>query len=215
MSIVIIGGTGNLGYGLALRLVNAGYKVIVGSRSKERALATAEKIKEITRKYSINGMENSIAVKEGDLVVLSVPNAGRRIILTELKPFLQGKTILDVTVPMAFNPLRYAPPKDGSNAKETKRICGDKVSVLAGLHTVSADLLNSLEKNISNLDVLIAGDNNKAKEKVIEIFSDLGMRAFDSGGLEQAATLEGLTVMIIGMNKRYKRKHIGIKLFGI
>ncbi len=215
MSIVIIGGTGNLGYGLALRLVNAGYKVTIGSRSKERALATAEKIKEITGKYSINGMKNTIAVKEGNLVVLSIPNAGRRLILTELKPFLQGKIILDVTVPMAFNPLRYVAPKDGSNAKETKRICGDNVSVLAGLHTVSADLLKSVEENISNLDVLVAGDDNKSKEKVIEIFSALGMRAFDSGGLEQAATLERLTVMIIGMNKRYKKKHIGIKLFGI
>ena len=215
MSIVIIGGTGNLGYGLALRLVNAGYKVTIGSRSKERAIYTAEKIKEIIGKYSINGMKNSIAVKEGDLVVLSVPNAGRRVTLKELKPFLQGKTILDVTVPMAFNPLRYAPPKDGSNAKETKRICGDNVNVLAGLHTVSAALLNSLEENISNLDVLIAGDDNKSKEKVIEIFSDLGMRAFDSGGLEQATTLERLAVMIIGMNKRYKKKHVGIKLFGI
>jgi len=215
MAIAIVGGTGNIGNGLAINLVKSGYKVIIGSRSNEKAISSAKKIKKITGKNSIDGMKNIDAVKKGDLVILSIPNIGRRIVLSELKPFLIGKTIFDVTVPIAFNPIRHVPPKEGSNAMETKIICGNSVNVVAGMHTVSANLLYTLEQNTYNFDMLIAGDDNLSKKRILDIFSNLGIRAFDAGMLDQAETLEKLAVMLISINKRYKKSNIGIKLYGI
>lgn len=218
MSIIIIGGTGNIGYGLALKLVSVGYQVTIGSRSEEKALAASERIKSLTGKTSVMGMTNQIAVNKGNLIILTIPNSARQTILTEIRPFLkEGKTIFDVTVPIAFNPIRYMPPKEGSNGMETKAFCegtGD-VNVVVGLHTVSASLLNMATRSQIDFDVLIAGDNDLSKNNIIEIFDNLGMRAVDVGGLEQATNLERLAVMLIEMNKRYKKNNIGIKLFGI
>lgn len=216
MVISIIGGTGNIGKGLAAKILKAGYSVVIGSRNKEKAIDVVNSIKKnYERGCLLEGESNVEATKKGDLIIFSVPNKGRKHILYEIKDFLVGKIIFDLTIPLSFNPIRHVAPKEGSNAMETKATCGEYVDVVAGMHTVSANLLNEQIDSSYDFDILIAGDNVLAKQKIIEVFNNLGIRAFDSGNLEQAEVLEKLAVILIGMNKRYKKRHIGIKLFGV
>ena len=119
MNIAIIGGTGDMGYGLALRLAKAGHRVIIGSRTAERAEEAAKTARETTGSATVSGAENAQAVAQAELVILSVPSAGHRATVESLREALTGKPVLDITVPLAFKPLRYAPPAEGSNALET------------------------------------------------------------------------------------------------
>ena len=215
MKFVIIGGTGDLGFGLALRLANNGYSVVIGSRSKEKAESAANEIKEKVGAKDILGMVNAEAVKLGDIIALSVPSSARKSTLDTIKPYLHGKILLDVTVPLTpGNITKYNQPEAGSNAEETQSIVGEDVKVVAGFHTVSAILLSDLNKEMDG-DLLIAGDDAKAKEVISDMVKKIGLRSFDAGPLYQARTLEGLTPIIISLNKKYKKRHIGIKLTGI
>lgn len=215
MNYTIIGGTGDLGFGLALRLANAGCKVIIGSRSQDKAKVAADKIREKTETENISGMLNPDAAEQGDIVIIAVPSAAHKDILNSIKPFVTHKIILDVTVPLSpENPTRYSPPDAGSNAEEAQLILGENAKVVTGFHTISAVLLKDLDKDIEG-DVLVAGNNLEAKETIADMASKIGLRSFDTGSLYQAKILEGLTPIIISLNKRYKRRYIGIKLTGI
>jgi len=215
MKYAIVGGTGDLGFGLALRLVHNGYSVTIGSRTLEKAESAAKEIKEKTGTKDVAGMVNADAVKSGDIIVLSVPSSARKSTLDTIKPYLSGKILLDVTVPLTpGNITKYNQPEAGSNAQETLAILGDDVKVVAGFHTISAVILSDLTKELEG-DLLIAGDDAQAKEAILDMGQKIGLRAFDVGPLHQARTLEGLTPMIIGLNKKYKKRHIGIKLTGI
>lgn len=215
MKYAIVGGTGDLGFGLALRLAYNGSAVIIGSRTLEKAESAANEIKEKTGVKDVAGMVNADAVKSGDIIVLSVPASARKSTLDIIKPYLTGKVILDVTVPLTpGNITRYNQPEAGSNAQETLAILGEDVKVVAGFHTISAVILSDLTKELEG-DLLIAGDDAQAKEVILDMGHKIGLRAFDVGPLDQARTLEGLTPMIIGLNKKYKKRHIGIKLTGI
>ena len=214
MSIVIVGGTGNLGFGIGYRLSKAGETVIIGSRNKEKAEEAAARMNEMSGMPNACGMANQDAVQAGEMVILAVPSAGRIPTLEAVKPFMQGKIVVDATIPIAFNPLRHETPAEGSNAQQTKAILGDDVKVTAGFHTVSAAMLEDPQKEVHG-DTIILGDNEESRRAVMEVAEKIGLRAFDGGGLIHARTVEGLTPMIIGMNKRYKRGHIGIQLTGI
>lgn len=215
MQYTIVGGTGDLGFGLAVRLAYTGCSIIIGSRSEERAKLTAENIRKKTGATNVSGMVNDEAAKQADVIVLSVPSSARKNTLDTIKPFLIGKILLDVTVPLTpGNITKYNQPEAGSNAEETQSIVGKDVKVVAGFHTVSAMLLNNLNKKLDG-DMLIAGDDAKAKEIILDMAKKIGLRSFDAGPLYQARTLEGLTPIIISLNKKYKKGHIGIKLTGI
>ena len=133
MNIAIIGGTGDMGYGLALRLAKAGHRVIIGSRTAERAEEAAKAARETTGSATVSGAENAQAVAQAELVILSVPSAGHRATVESLREALTGKPVLDITVPLAFKPLRYAPPAEGSNALETAAILGEGCRLASGL----------------------------------------------------------------------------------
>jgi len=213
--ITIIGGTGHLGFGLALRLAEAGYKIIIGSRKEKKAKVFAEKIKTQIGSNLITGMINKDAALNADICIISIPNKARKVILSDIKPFLVGKVVLDVTVPLLPGKnFRYNPPEAGSNAEETAEIIGEGARVVAGFHNVSAFLLSDFTKEIES-DVLIAGNEDEAKVIIIEMVKKIGLRVFDTGPLENARTIEALTPLIINLNKKYKKKHIGIKLTGI
>jgi len=215
MKYAIVGGTGDLGFGLALRLAYSGYTVIIGSRTLEKAQSAADEIKEKTGTKDVAGMDNVDAVKAGDIIVLAVPSLARKDILDTIKPYTVGKIILDVTVPLTpGNVTKYDEPEAGSNAEETAAILGKDAKVVAGFHTISAGVLSDLNMEPEG-DLFIAGDDAGAKEVILDMARKIGLRAFDAGLLYQARTLEGLTPIIIGLNKRYKRRHIGIKLTGI
>lgn len=214
MAIVIVGGTGNLGFGIGYRLAKAGETVVIGSRSKEKADEAAARMNEMTGNTNASGMANPDAVQAGDIVILAVPSAGRIPTLESIKANMEGRILVDATIPIAFNPLRHETPAEGSNAQQSKALLGENVKVTAGFHTVSAAMLEDPEKEVHG-DTIILGEDAESRQAVMAVAEKIGLRAFDGGSLIHARTIEGLTPMIIGMNKRYKRGHIGIQLTGI
>lgn len=212
MKIAIIGGTGDMGYGLALRFGAAGHTVLIGSRQQERAAEAAQRAKEAVN-GAFCGLCNPDAVKEADLCIIAVPSAGHRATVASLREELQGKAVLDITVPMAFGPLRYAPPAEGSNALEAVSILGPDARFVAGAHTISATLLQDISKPL-DVDALLVGTDADLKAELQKLFAEIGIRAFDAGSLVFSPTVESLTPMLIGMNKRYGSKHIGFHLVG-
>lgn len=213
MNIAIIGGTGDMGYGLALRLAKAGHRVIIGSRTAERAEEAAKTARETTGSATVSGAENAQAVAQAELVILSVPSAGHRATVESLREALTGKPVLDITVPLAFKPLRYAPPAEGSNALETAAILGEGCRLASGLHTISATLLSDLEHPVE-ANALVVGNDQELKDTVLNLSREIGITAYDAGTLNLSCALESQTPMLIGMNKRYGSKHIGFKLIG-
>ncbi len=211
MKIAVIGGTGDMGYGLALRFAKAGNEIIIGSRQREKALAAAAQAQKAVPGGVFSGEDNTTAAREADLAVISVPSAGHRATLESLREVLKNKPVLDITIPMAFNPLRYAPPGEGSNALETAAVLGENCRVASGFHTVSAVLLPELDNDL-HADTLIVANNAELKAQVIDLAGSIGLNAYDAGSLVLSSTVESLTPMLIGMNKRYGSKHIGIKL---
>ena len=213
MNIAIIGGTGDMGYGLSLRLAKAGHRVIIGSRTAERAEEAAKAARETTGSATVSGAENAQAVAQAELVILSVPSAGHRATVESLREALTGKPVLDITVPLAFKPLRYAPPAEGSNALETAAILGEGCRLASGLHTISATLLSDLEHPVE-ANALVVGNDQELKDTVLNLSREIGITAYDAGTLNLSCALESQTPMLIGMNKRYGSKHIGFKLIG-
>lgn len=213
MNIAIIGGTGDMGYGLALRLAKAGHRVIIGSRTAERAEEAAKAARETTGSATVSGAENAQAVAQAELVILSVPSAGHRATVESLREALTGKPVLDITVPLAFKPLRYAPPAEGPNALETAAILGEGCRLASGLHTISATLLSDLEHPVE-ANALVVGNDQELKDTVLNLSREIGITAYDAGTLNLSCALESQTPMLIGMNKRYGSKHIGFKLIG-
>lgn len=213
MKIAIIGGTGKMGYGLGLRLALAGHSVYIGSRDEEKALAAQQRGREITGCSVIFGASNIDAAKAADLVVISVPAAGHYATIESIADIIRAKDVLDITIPLAFKPLRYAPPLAGSNALETAQILGGGCRVAAGFHTVSALLLEDIAQELS-ADTLIVGSNREVKDLIIQLATEIGLQAYDAGSLVMSPTVESLTPMLIGMNKRYGSNHIGIRIEG-
>ncbi len=213
-NVAILGGTGAFGSGLAYRLAQAGVDVVIGSRSLDRAKETALQIKEALGAANVTGLGNVDAAGAAELVVLSIPNLGRENILKQLASVMDGQILVDVTVPFADGDiLRLAPPAEGSNAQQTAAILGDTAKVVTGFHSVSAKLLKD-DGDIEG-DAIIAGDDSESKHAVAELCELIGLRPIDVGGLHHARTLEGTTPIIIGMNKRLKSRHIGIRFTGV
>lgn len=203
-----------MGYGLGLRLAKAGHSIIIGSRSRERAEEAAARAREATGCTQIAGFENSSAAVAGELVILSVPSAAHRATVESLRDVLAGKPVLDITVPLAFRPLRYAPPAEGSNAQETAAILGDGCRVAAGFHTISASLLADPAASIE-ANAFVAGSDGDLKTLVLRLGQEIGITVFDAGTLSLACALESQTPMLIGLNKRYGSKHTGLRLTGL
>jgi NADPH-dependent F420 reductase len=224
-TVAVVGGTGALGFGLALRWALAGVPVVIGSRSPERAAEAAQKVRERAREQrkhdaEIEGLENDDAVKRAGTVVLAVPFRNQSENLNNLGHSLQPSTILiDATVPLAAaiggRATRTVGIWQGSAAQQAQEMAPRGVTIVSAFHTISASLLSDLDKEIDE-DVLIAGDDRKAKDDVAELVRKIpGLRPVDCGDLEVARILEQLTPLLISVNKRHKIKHSGIKLTGL
>lgn len=212
--IGIVGGTGKQGGGLALRWAKS-HDVIVGSRDRERAEAQAQEFSAKTG-ATIRAGSNAEAAQGAEVVVLSVPYAAHAATLQELAPVLQGKVVLDLTVPLQPPKVTvvHLPPGRAA-ALETQAIVGAGARVVAALHHVSsvhlADLAHGLEG-----DVLVCGDDADAKAVVIDLIADLGMRGIDAGALENAIAVEALTPVLLHINRRYKvRGGASVRIVGI
>ncbi|HMZ08689.1 MAG TPA: NADPH-dependent F420 reductase [Anaerolineales bacterium] len=215
LSIAVLGGTGKEGKGLAYRWARAGYHVVIGSRSEEKAADAAKEISEMLGDgIFVKGLSNLQAAKEANIVVLTVPYAAHRDTLESVKNELQGKVLVDVTVPLV--PPKVATvqmPAAGSAAQEAKQIVGDGVEVCAAFQNISHEHL--LGNEGVECDVLVTGTSKDARANVIQLVEAAGLRGWDAGPIENSVVVEGLTSVLIGINKKYGSTHAGIKITGI
>ena len=218
-AIPIIGGTGALGYGLALRWARAGHAVVIGSRSEERAAETARKLSELAPDAEIEGLANEQAAKQGSVVFLTVPFRAQSENLNNLREALEpGQLLVDCTVPLAAavsgKATRSLGVWQGSAAQQAQEMVPEGVNVVAALHTVSAPTLADTGADLSE-DVLLCGDRKADKAKVARLIEEItGLRAVNAGALEMARIVEQLTPMLISINARYKA-HAGIRINGL
>ena len=211
--VAIVGGTGALGFGLAARWARAGVPVVIGSRDADRARESAE------RCGAHSGLANHDAVREADIVVLTVPFRSQSENLTNLRDHLRaGQLFVDCTVPLAAaiggRATRTLGVWQGSAAEQAAEMVPNGVRVVAALHTVSAATLGDLDHALDE-DVLICGDKKADKREIAELIGRIdGLRPVDAGRLEQARIVESLTALMIGMNARY-RTHAGVRVTGL
>jgi len=207
--ISILGGTGDLGNGLAKRFLQANYKVVIGSRKLEGALSAAEKLG-----TGCKGLKNVDAAREGNIVILTVPFAHQKSILEDCKKYLINKLFIDATVPLI--PPKVATvqlPIEGSAAQISQKILGDTVQVVSAFQNISAELLKS-NKPI-DCDVLVCGNKKDSRSKVIKLVESIGLRAWHGGQLANSAASEALTSVLITINKNHSISHSGIRITGV
>lgn len=215
MSVAVLGGTGKEGKGLAYRWARAGYKVIIGSRSEEKAVSAANDIATMLGDGpAVVGTNNEQAAKEADIVVLTVPYSAHRSTLESVKPLIKGKILIDVTVPLV--PPKVATvqmPAAGSAAQEAREILGEDAQVCAAFQNISHEHL--MEDSDVECDVLVTGTSKEARTETIRLVEATGLKGWDAGPLENSVVVEGLTSVLIGINKKYGSTHAGIKITGI
>jgi NADPH-dependent F420 reductase len=217
--VPIVGATGALGFGLALRLAKAGVPVVIGSRRPDAAAESAARLREQVPDAQVDGLENAEAVTKGPIVILSVPFRAQSENLTNLKTALQpGQILVDATVPLAAavsgKATRLLGVPQGSAGQQAQEMVPEGVEVVSALHTISAAVLGDLDHDLDE-DVLIAGDRKATKKRVAELIARIpGLRPVNAGLLEAARLIEGLTPLLISVNARYKT-HAGIKLTGL
>ncbi|MDQ7841539.1 MAG: NADPH-dependent F420 reductase [bacterium] len=203
--VAILGGTGDLGRGLAARLGTAGREVVIGSRDAGRAHEAAARL----GLPSVRGAANADAVGAAEIVVLAIPLEGHAAFVEGFAGPLSGKIVVDATVPLGPG-FTFVPPPAGSAAAETQDLA-PCARVVAAFHTLSARLLADLTRPLDQ-DVLVCGDDPDARAEVLALATAIGARGVDAGGLAAAATIEGMAVLLIGLNVRYKRRHLGFRI---
>ena len=206
--ISLLGGTGDLGTGLATRLLKAGFKVIIGSRTLEKAQLAERSLGKNTK-----GLLNKDAALQGEIVILTVPFAHQRGIVEECRTELKGKLFIDTTVPLM--PPKVATvqlPSEGSAAEIAQNILGDDVRVVSAFQNISAELLQS-DKEI-DCDVLVCGNKKEWRQEVIDLVNALGMKGWHAGMLPNSAAVEAMTSVLISINKHHAISHSGIKVTG-
>jgi len=213
-TIGIIGGTGKEGKGLAYRWAKAGHTIIIGSRQLEKALAAASDVNQMLgASATVTGIENEKAATQADIVVLTVPFGVHVDMCTLLKPFVQGKIFVDVTVPLVPPRVtRVQMPPEGSAAQQAQAILGESVQVVTAFQNISYEhLLNDEEVSC---DVLVCGAKD-AREVVIGLVQDAGLVGWSGGPIENSVVAEGLTSVLIGLNKQFGIQDAGIRITGI
>jgi len=219
-TVAVIGGTGALGFGLAVRWAMAGVPIVIGSRDAGRAAEASEKVLERAGSGNVTGLQNEEAAARAATVLLSVPFRVQAENLNNLRYALQPQTTLvDATVPLAAAIGGWATRSlgvwQGSAAQQAAEMAPRGVTVVSAFHTVSAASLSDPSRELDE-DVLISGDDRKAKDDVSDLVRRIsGLRPVDCGDLEMARILEQLTPLLISVNKRHKIKHSGVRLTGL
>ena len=215
LRIAVLGGTGKEGSGLAMRWAMNGYNVIIGSRDGERASTHASEMNAKLGKNQAVGMGNPEAATQADLVVLSVPYTAHHATLESVKQRLQGKILIDITVPLQPPKVRTVHlPEGKSAALEAQTLLGEGVKVVAAFQNVSSEQLVD-PNHVVNCDVLVCGNDAEAKALVIKLVEATGMKGVDAGSLANAVAVEALTPVLLWINKAYGVKNSGIRITGI
>ena len=218
-TVPIIGGTGALGFGMALRLCAAGVPVVIGSRDAGRAAEAAERIAAQVPGAQAEGLENADASRRGPIVLLAVPFRAQSENLTNLKNALEpGQILVDATVPLAAavsgKATRLLGVPQGSAAEQAQEMAPEGVRVVSALHSVSAHNLGDLSIELDE-DVPVCGESREDKRRVAELIARVpGLRPVNAGVLETARLIEGLTPLLISVNSRNK-VHAGIRFTGL
>jgi NADPH-dependent F420 reductase len=216
--VAIIGGTGDLGFGLALRWANAGVDLVIGSRDAKKAEEAAGRVKAAVGSAKISGTANADAVAGASIVVLTVPFAAQAGTLNSIKSALNNAVLVDTTVPLAASvggrATRVLGIWEGSCAQAAQSLVPG-VPVVSAFHTLSAELLHDMQST-PDCDVLICGDDAAAKKKLAALVVLIpGLRALDAGPLEMSRICESVTALLISLNRRYKTRHSGMRITGI
>jgi 8-hydroxy-5-deazaflavin:NADPH oxidoreductase len=217
--VAIVGASGALGFGLAVRLGHAGVPVVIGSREQTRALQAVRRAQEIVPDGLFSGAQNAQAATDARMLILSVPFANQSETLASLKSVLQpGQLVIDASVPLAATlsgkATRMLGIWQGSAAQQAQELLPEGVRVVSALHTVSAASLSDLDHELAE-DVLICGDDRADKQAAALLIERIaGLRCVDCGPLEMARITESLTALLISVNVRYKT-HAGVRLTGL
>ena len=212
-TIAILGGTGDLGTGLAIRWSKAGYKIVIGSRTLAKAQAAVADLEKISPTTPASAMENADAASAGDIVVLTVPAEHQISTLETVKSGLSGKILIDVTVPLVPPKVGTVQlPLEGSAGKRAQEFLGDDVQVVTAFQNVAAHLLK--EEIGIECDVLVAGNKRSARDKVIQLAEEAGMTGWHAGPIENSAAAEALTSVLIQINRRHDIAHSGLQIVG-
>ncbi len=216
--LAILGGTGDLGTGLARRWAQAGYEVIIGSRTIDKAEAAAADLKKLmeargVKNVNVRAADNLAAAQAADIVAMTVPFSHQKSTLESVKDALQGKILIDVTVPLVPpKVMRVQLPPEGSAGQIAQALLGENVKVVSAFQNVAAHHLQ--EGKGLDCDVLVCGDSKDARAEVIKLVEAAGMRGFHAGSIANAAAVEAMTSLLIFINKQYEC-HAGIRVTGL
>jgi NADPH-dependent F420 reductase len=219
MKMAIIGGTGGQGLGIAIRFVQAGEDVIIGSRTIEKAQAAVDKVKDLLGKVdNIKAAENVDAAAEAELLVLTVPLAAQKSTLRSIKEGARGKILLDATGPLESaiggSPIEYVALWDGAAAERSAKILKD-TNVICAFNNISSAALMNFEEPI-DCDCLISGDDANSKDVAAELIEKIpGVKVIDCGPLARAKIIEKITPLLIGLNIKNKTQFGGIRITGL
>ena len=214
-TIALLGGTGKEGKGLAYRWAKSGYKVLIGSRTPPKAIDAAKDLNNLLDgKAHIDGLANAEAAQQANIIVLTVPFSAHKATLESLKDAIQGKLFIDVTVPLVPPKVtKVQMPEAGSAAQQAREILGDDVEVCSAFQNISYEHL--LGDADVECDVLVTGTSKNARAETIKLVEAAGLTGWDAGPLENSVVIEGLTSVLIGINKKYGSTHAGIKITGV
>jgi len=216
--IAILGGTGDLGTGLARRWARAGYEVIIGSRTIDKAEAAVESLRQVmaergVQQVHVRAADNLAAAQQADIVAMTVPFSHQTSTLEAVKTALQGKILIDVTVPLVPPKVaRVQLPPQGSAGQIAQALLGEDVKVVSAFQNVAAYHLQ--EGHGLDCDILVCGDSKEARAEVIKLVEAAGMRGLHAGSIANAAAVEALTSVLIFINKQYNC-HAGIRVSGL
>ena len=213
--IAVLGGTGKEGTGLAFRWAKAGYKVLIGSRTPQKAIGAAKELKNLLGgQADIEGLGNPEAAQAADLVVLTVPYSAHRATLESVKDALRGKILIYVTVPLVPPKVSIVQmPGAGSAAQEAQGILGEGVEVCAAFQNISHEHL--FGEGEVECDILVTGTSKDARAETIKLVEAAGLKGWDAGSIENSVVVEGLTSVLIGINKKYGSTYAGIRITGV
>jgi len=215
LTIAVLGGTGKEGKGLAYRWARSGYRVLIGSRTEDRAKAAAlELLGVLGGKAFIEGTNNLKAAHTADVVVLAVPYSAHRETLASVKEALHGKLLVDVTVPLVPPKVTHVQmPSAGSAAQEAREILGAEAQIAAAFQNISYTHLMSNDP--VECDVLVTGTGKEARAEALKLVEAAGLTGWDAGPLENSVVAEGMTSVLIHINKQYGTSRAGIKITGV
>jgi len=214
MKIALVGGTGDIGTGFALRWA-ANHEIIIGSRKEDRARdAAASALKLLGGSGDVWGTDNGGAIAAADVVVLCVPYEHLAQVTSDLKSFYSGQLVISPVVPMSYNGkiFQFVPPKEGSAACQVRSLLPDGMRIVSAFHTISAAALQARDRELK-ADVLICGDEPEAVEQVRRLAMEVkSLRPLNAGPLQVSAMVESLTPMLLNVSRKNKIKDAGIKI---